>query len=340
VLRWGLLSCDVSIEGDRAVGGNPLVEALWNSPAPDGGRGTLAAYRTVGTLPFDHERRMTSVLVRDLAGTQTLVTKGAPETVLTRCLEVPAAAQAALEAEFAAGNRVIAVATRPAPGLMAPTAADERDLALIGFLVFLDAPKADAAAALRRLADLGVTVKVVTGDSAAVAVKVCRDLGLTQGGALTGADLDRLDDTQLAAAIASTSVFARVSPEQKARIVQIQRRTGGDVAFLGDGVNDALALHTADVGISVDSGTDVAKDAADVILLEKDLNVLADGVTEGRRIFTAQPKRRRCVCTRTTPGTVRASTATISRWLSSSNRPVIVTMPASADTSQRLASPA
>ncbi|MGH3698251.1 MAG: HAD-IC family P-type ATPase [Pseudonocardiaceae bacterium] len=111
------------------------------------------------------------------------------------------------------------------------------------------------------------------------------DLGLSKGGALTGADLDTLDDAQLAAAIARTTVFARVSPEHKARIVRAQRCGGGSVAFLGDGVNDALALHAADVGISVDFATDVAKDAADVILLDKDLDVLADGVTEGRRIF-------------------------------------------------------
>jgi Mg2+-importing ATPase len=151
--------------------------------------------------------------------------------------------------------------------------------------VFLDPPKHDAAQSLARLADLDIAVKIVTGDSAAVAVKVCRDLGLGDAPALTGTDIERLDDTALAAAIGTTTVFARVTPEDKARIVRVQRRTGGGVAFLGDGVNDALALHTADVGISVDSGTDVAKDAADVILLEKSLDVLADGVTEGRRIF-------------------------------------------------------
>jgi P-type Mg2+ transporter len=176
------------------------------------------------------------------------------------------------------------VATRPAdaPRL---SAADERGLRLAGLLVFLDPPKQDAADSLQRLAGLGIAVKVVTGDNPAVAVKVCRDLGLAAGSALTGAQLDALDDTQLAAAIPATTVFARVTPEHKARIVRLQRRSGGGVAFLGDGVNDALALHAADVGISVDSATDVAKDAADVILLKKDLSVLADGVAEGRRIF-------------------------------------------------------
>jgi Mg2+-importing ATPase len=280
VLRWGLLCT----ENDEA-GGNPLDQALWDSPAAASARAEPAAYRHLGTLPFDHERRMVSVLVEDASGGQTLVTKGAPEAVLDRCRNVPDSTRQALAAEFAAGNRVVAVAIRPTALHRTPIAADEHDLSLIGLLVFLDPPKADAAESLRHLADLGITVKVVTGDNAAVATKVCQEIGLTDGDALTGADLDRLDDDALAAAIATTTVFARVSPEHKARIVRVQRLTGGGVAFLGDGVNDALALHAADVGISVDSGTDVAKDAADVILLEKDLGVLADGVAEGRRIF-------------------------------------------------------
>jgi Mg2+-importing ATPase len=288
VLRWGLLCTENTAAGGHAVGGNPLDQALWESPAAAGERAALAGYTRLGVLPFDHERRMVSVLVRDPSGQLTMVTKGAPETVLDRCVEVPAGARDALTAEFAAGNRVVAVAVRPAADLggpAAPAAQDERGLHLVGLLVFLDPPKQDAASALRRLARLGIAVKVVTGDNAAVAVKVCRDLGLDAGGVLTGADLGGMDDSQLSAAIAASTVFARVSPQDKARIVRAQRRSGGGVAFLGDGVNDALALHAADVGISVDSATDVAKDAADVILLEKDLDVLADGVAEGRRIF-------------------------------------------------------
>ncbi|MFF1612386.1 magnesium-translocating P-type ATPase [Amycolatopsis sp. NPDC058278] len=281
VLRWGLLCT----ENTTTVGGNPLDQALWASPGSVAQRATLTGYTTMGVLPFDHERRMVSVVVRDPAGHTVLVTKGAPETVLDRCTGVSPDARQALEAEFAAGNRVVAVAMRPFTGGQQPAPADEQGLVLLGFLVFLDPPKHDAARSLRRLADLGVAVKVVTGDNSAVAAKVCHDLGLGDGAALTGADLDGLDDTRLADAITRTTVFARVSPEHKARIVRVQRLSGGGVAFLGDGVNDALALHAADVGISVDSATDVAKDAADVILLEKDLDVLADGVTEGRRIF-------------------------------------------------------
>jgi len=284
-LRWGLLATETAMTDGHAVGGNPLDAALWNSPAATDHLGPVGAYQRLAVLPFDHERQLVSVLVRDPHGGQMVIVKGAPETVLHRCVDVPQTAQAALTAEFAAGNRVVAVAFRRADGLHTVTAADEQDLSYGGLLVFLDPPKPDAAQALTRLAGLGITVKIVTGDNPAVAVKVCDELGLTAGQALTGVDIDNLDDTALAGAIAATTVFARVSPEHKARIVAVQRRTGGDVAFLGDGVNDALALHAADVGISVDSATDVAKDAADVILLEKDLDVLADGVAEGRRIF-------------------------------------------------------
>ena len=289
VLRWGLL-CTETQPGAQtgALGGNALDDALWSSPAADRERSAVSGYQRVGVLGFDHDRRMVSVVVRNPEGACTLVTKGAPEAVLARCVDAPQAATKALQREFAAGNRVVAVATRPTTAAR-PTAEDERDLQLQGLLVFLDPPKPDAAPALQRLADLGIDVKVVTGDNAQVAVRVCEELGLlhagSTGSALTGPDIDGLDDQQLAAAIAGTTVFARVSPEQKARIVRVRRHTAGGVAFLGDGVNDALALHAADVGISVDSAADVAKDAADVILLRKDLHVLADGVAEGRRIF-------------------------------------------------------
>jgi Mg2+-importing ATPase len=287
VVRWGLLATENEARDAQDVGGNPLDQALWRSPATADERAGLDGYTQVSVLPFDHERRMVSVLLRDGDGRFSLVTKGAPETVLDRCVDVPPAARDALAVEFSAGNRVVAVATRSdataTQGGVGPE--DERGLTLAGLLVFMDPPKPDAAMALRRLSGLGVAVKVVTGDNAAVAAKVCHDLGLPDSGVMTGSEVDALDDEQLAEAIAGTTVFARVSPEAKARIVHAQRLSRGGVAFLGDGVNDALALHAADVGISVDSATDVAKDAADVILLEKDLNVLADGVGEGRRIF-------------------------------------------------------
>ncbi|HEX2904829.1 MAG TPA: magnesium-translocating P-type ATPase [Jatrophihabitans sp.] len=282
LLRLGLV-CTESVAGEGV--GNPLDEALWRAGTAAGLALSVQAFQRLATLPFDHERMLSSVLVQAPETGPVMLTKGAPEAVLGRCRRVPAQAQAALAAEFAAGNRVVALARRDHPGAAELTPADETDLELLGFLVFLDPPKADAADSLRRLRQLGIAVKVITGDNAAVALRVCAELGLRPATALTGADLAALDDAALARSIGATTVFARVSPEDKARIVRVQRRSGGGVAFVGDGVNDALALHAADVGISVDSATDVAKDAADVILLDKDLAVLADGVAEGRRIF-------------------------------------------------------
>ncbi|GAA4116922.1 magnesium-translocating P-type ATPase [Knoellia locipacati] len=282
VLVLGLVCNEATPDGDTAVGGNSLDVALWE--APGAGADLVRGFRRVAIAPFDHRRRCVSVLA-DHDGGRLLVTKGAPETVLERCTSVTDDALRLLEAEFGAGHRVVAIATRPAPGATAITADDEAGLTLAGFLVFLDQPKPSAAASLDRLTGLGITVKIVTGDNPRVAETVCRTLGLTSGGTLTGADLDAMDDAELSAAVAGTTIFARVSPEQKARILRAQRGAGSAVAFLGDGVNDALALHHADVGISVDSATDVAKDAADIILLDRDLDVLADGVAEGRRIF-------------------------------------------------------
>ena len=288
-LVLGLVCNEATITQHGPVGGNALDVALWSAPAaqplaadPTGGPD---AYQRLGLAPFDHDRQLASVAVRSGTATTLLVTKGAPEAVLARCLNVPADAQATLARLFADGARVIAVATRQAPGLTTPGPADERGLHLAGFLTFIDRPKADAGASIAKLGGLGVTVKVITGDNPVVAGKVCRDLGLDVEQVRTGAEMERLDDDALAAAIGHTTVFARVSPDQKSRIIKVARRTGVDVAFLGDGVNDAVALHAADVGISVESATDVAKDAADIVLLDKNLGVLADGVMEGRRIF-------------------------------------------------------
>jgi len=283
VFRLGLLCNEATIEGGHAVGGNPLDVALWQ--APDATNVSVDQVRRLATVPFDHDRRMSTVLVDDPSRGRLLITKGAPESVLAACTQVLEQARHTLDTEFAAGGRVVAVATRSASGAETAAAADEHDLTLAGYLVFLDQPKLDAAASLKRLAMLGIAVKVVTGDNAVVAEKVCRDLGLDIGATLTGTDITALDDDGLRAAVADATIFARVSPEQKARLIRAHRAANRDVAFLGDGVNDAVALHAADVGISVESAADVAKDAADIVLLEKDLGVLADGVSEGRRTF-------------------------------------------------------
>jgi Mg2+-importing ATPase len=282
LLRLGLLCNDAVLSDGRVVGGNALDQALWLAPAAREAR--LDQTQRLAARPFDYQRRLATTLIDD-GRRRTVVVKGAPEIVFARCSEVPARAQDVLDAQFAAGSRVIALATRPADGQTQLTEADEHGLELAGFLTFLDPPKLDAADALARLRALGVEVKVVTGDNDRVAAKVCGDLGLEVRGTLTGARLDELDDAALAGALPQTTIFARVTPEQKSRVIKAQRALGTTVGFMGDGVNDAVALHDADVGISVESATDVAKDAADIVLLSKDLDILATGVGEGRRIF-------------------------------------------------------
>jgi Mg2+-importing ATPase len=200
VFLFGLLATEEPLTGGTQLGGNPLDDALWQ--ARQVADEHLDTYHRVGLVPFDHDRRMTSALVDQPDGTRLLVVKGAPESMLARCVEVPAVAQATLQIQFTAGGRVVAVASRPASELTALTASDERGLRLDGFLVFEDRPKTNAAASLARLARLGITVKVATGDNALVAEKVCADLGLASGGTLTGGDIDTLDDEHLADAAA------------------------------------------------------------------------------------------------------------------------------------------
>lgn len=243
---------------------------------------TGAVSGVVARLPFDHERRRASALV-DGDGGRLLVCKGAPDAVLPLCAAVPAAVAELVTRQQESGVRLLAVATRAFRG---DTIAidDESGLTLRGFVAFEDGVRGDAASAARRLEDLGIRLVVATGDHPAVATAVCARLGLATGDVLTGQEVEALDDTALRRALATVAIVARVSPEQKERVIAALRRDA-TVGFLGDGVNDALALHAADVGISVDTATDVAKDAADVVLLEKSLDVIADGVAEGRRIF-------------------------------------------------------
>ena len=282
VRRLALLASSVEVGADGSVaGGNDLDHALATAPGAD--LSVLAAHR-VAELPFDHHRQLASVVI-EAEGTRTLVVKGAPETVLQRCTNVDDASRGVLDRLFADGQRVVAVASREGAGLSRITPADEAGLTLAGFVTFADRPKPDAAAALARLSALGIDVKVATGDSPVVAETVCRGLGMALGGTLTGVQIEEMDDGALGRAAQTATIFARVTPEQKGRLIRLLRQQGHAVAFLGDGVNDALALHAADVGISVDTGADVAKDAADVILLDKNLDVLADGIHGGRRIF-------------------------------------------------------
>jgi len=283
LLLLGLLATDVDLAAPTTIGLNALDAALWDAHGAH--EAPVSAYRRLDAHPFDHDRRMASALVAAAGSEPIIVVKGAPESVLPLCSATDPATDTVLQGLYEAGARVIAVATRPAPCEQRLGSETGSSLTLRGFLTFIDGVKPGAKLSLERLSTLGIQVKVSTGDNALVAERVCTQLGIVTTGTLTGDDVDALDDAQLADAARAATIFARVSPEQKARLVRALRQHGRAVGFLGDGVNDALALHSADIGISVESAVDVAKDAADVLLLDKDLDVLADGVAEGRRIF-------------------------------------------------------
>ena len=283
------LVCNEATWGESGpVGGNALDVALWQG-LPGGRSHELAiraeSFARLSVLPFDHDRRLASVLVKGPDGESLMVTKGAPEAILARCSPSSPKSANVLHDLFTEGSRVVAVATRTGVAGSSLTPEDERNLHLDGFLVFADRVKPGVAESLETLHGLGVEVKIITGDNELVARRVCQQIGLPVRGSHSGDDLELMTDNQLGSVVAQSTIFARVGPQLKARIIAVARRDGRDVAYLGDGVNDAVALHHADVGISVDSATDVAKEAADVILLDKDLGVLADGVVEGRRIF-------------------------------------------------------
>ena len=254
-------------------------------------------WRKVDEIPFDFERRRLSVVVEGPGGRR-LVAKGAPEAILELCatwqvdgalkpLDTPehATCRAAYEALGARGARVLAVAERTVPEQARYTAADECGLTLVGFLAFSDPPMPGVAEALSELSRDGVSVKILTGDSDLVARHVGGQVGLDVGQIVLGADLERMSDAALAVMAEKVTVFARVSPGQKSRIIHALRSRRHVVGFLGDGINDAPSLHLADVGISVANAVDVAKDAADIILRERSLGVLHQGILEGRRAF-------------------------------------------------------
>jgi Mg2+-importing ATPase len=262
----------------------------------DHGRPDLAGWSKLDEVPFDFERRRVSILLAR-ADERLLVVKGAPEEVLRLSSRYDAADGVApltdagradierlVTAAGADGFRALAVAYRRLPAeRAASTASDEADLVFAGLLTFIDPPKPSAGAAVRALAGAGVEVKILSGDNDLVARHVCRELGIPVKGVLTGDELARLTEEALLARVATVTLFCRVNPQQKHRVILALKRSGRVVGFLGDGINDAPALHAADVGISVDSGADVAKAAADMILLDQDLGVIHDGVVEGRR---------------------------------------------------------
>lgn len=258
----------------------------------------IEGYTKVDEIPFDFVRRMMSVVVETPEKEHQLLTKGAPEAVFTRCtfFELDGTISK-IEPELvdnlmqqyqqlsSDGFRVLAVAHKRLPLGELISKEDECDLILKGYVAFLDPAKDSAAKAIHALHNHGVTIKVLTGDNDLVTRKVCHDVGLDADDILLGSKVENMSDEELQKAAEITHVFARLSPAHKQRIIRALQHNGHVVGFMGDGVNDAPALHVADIGISVDSAVDIAKAAASVILLEKDLMVLDDGVIEGRKVF-------------------------------------------------------
>ena len=246
-------------------------------------------YTKVDEIPFDFERRRMSVVVQDRDGKTQLVTKGAVEEMLKCCAwaecggevrpltdEVRRLVLARSDELNEKGMRVIAVAQKTSPAPIGQfSAADESDMVLIGFLAFLDPPKETTRAAIQALTEYGVHVKILTGDNEKVTRTICRQVGLDADRILLGSDLEELNDRELGILAERVTVFAKLSPEQKARVVRVLRENGRSVGYMGDGINDAAAMKAADVGISVDTAVDIARETASVVLLEKDLKVLA-----------------------------------------------------------------
>ena len=257
-------------------------------------------YEKIDEVPFDFERRRMSVVVRNTKTNKTqMITKGAVEEVLNACSFVdldseikpltPAQRKSVMDRVYQLnqeGMRVVGVAQKSDPrGVGEFGVDDERDMVLIGYLAFLDPPKESAREAIAKLNQRGVQVKVLTGDNEGVAAAVCKKVGIHVDELLLGSDVENLNDEQLKERVEKTQLFAKLSPMQKARVVSALRSNNHVVGFMGDGINDAAAMRSSDVGISVDTAVDVAKESADIILLQKDLLVLEHGVEEGRRTY-------------------------------------------------------
>lgn len=273
--------------------------AIINRAKENGIESLLDNYTRVDEIPFDFSRRRMSVVLVDKNGKRQLITKGAVDEIMSICSYIESdgkitpldetskeKASALYEKHNSDGLRMIAVAQKnEVSNVDTFGVADEKDMVLIGFVGFLDPPKESSKAAITALDDHGVRVVVLTGDTEGVAVKVCQKVGVKTTGSLLGKDIDAMNDEQLLAAVDGCDLFSKLSPAQKQRVVEAFQKKGHTVGYMGDGINDAPALRQADVGISVDTAVDIAKETADIILLKKDLLVLEEGVIEGRKTF-------------------------------------------------------
>lgn len=278
---------------------NLMDEAVIQKKEELGSVDEQTTYRKIDEIPFDFERRRMSVIVQDKDGKDMLVCKGAVEEVLRLCTKVEEDGKVVsvkkhelnevhslTQGMNGEGLRVLAIAYKPVgDNKHFYKVADESDLILAGYIGFLDPPKASAKDAIALLSHHGIAIKLITGDNEIVTKRICEEVGLESNTVLLGKDIDALSDSDLAARVEGTNIFAKIDPLQKARIIEALRSGGHTVGYMGDGINDAAAMHEADVSVSVDTAVDIAKEAADIILLKSDLLVLDQGVVEGRMVF-------------------------------------------------------
>jgi len=297
LIKFALLCNTAVVQGDRILG-NPIDVAIWDyAKEKKFNEANLNAYTRVHEIPFGFNRRRMSVVV-ETSNRRHLISKGAPESILSVSTsagneiknqpisKATMNINSLIEDYRQTGNRLIALAIKEIEKKPDYSEADENNLTFTGLLVLSDPPKNDAAPAISRLKSLGIKLKILSGDDPVVTADVCHKLGIdVQGKVLTGEDIENMQETELRQAVEQNDVFGRVTPEQKYAIVDTVRKNDHVTGFLGDGVNDAPALKLADAGISVDSAVQVAKEASSIILLEKSLNVIADGVAEGRKAF-------------------------------------------------------
>jgi Mg2+-importing ATPase len=289
--------CTSVVKSAKGISGNPLDVAL-TEYAVKKGLGDSASNR-VELIPFDYSRKRMSVVTRS-NGRNLLICKGAPESLIQVSSKMktdgetvpinPAKVEALSEKLFQKGFRVVGVAVKNVEERPDYSKDEESDLTLLGFLCFMDPLKASAKESINQFRKLGVEVKILTGDSPTVAKTIVEEVGLETTDILVGEDVDKMDDIQLERTAEKVNVFARLTPEHKARIVDLLSKHGHVTGFLGDGVNDAPALRYADIGISVDSGVDIAKEAADVILTQPSLDIISAGIIEGRTTFSNTTK--------------------------------------------------
>ena len=298
ILIYGLV-CNSAVSHDHKIVGNPIDVAIINH-ASEKTKLIAQAYEKIDEIPFDYTRKRMSVIVKE-NNKQILITKGATHSVLKICSKISidgkimdiSRYKIKIEKEFIKlsneGLRVIAVAYKE-DNREKYEEKDERDLIFSGFITFSDPLKKDIKKSVERLERLGIDFKILTGDNEIITKRIAEEAGIPIKNIVIGDEIDKLKDDKLKKIVEKANIFCRLTPLQKERIIRILKQNGHDVGYMGDGINDAAALHEADVGISVDSAVDIAKDSSDIILLRKNLDILANGVIEGRKIFSNSMK--------------------------------------------------